>query len=46
MEHLTDKLLIESYHKALELNLSKEFIELIEEELHRRSIHPSIKKTS
>ncbi|MBM7554690.1 sporulation histidine kinase inhibitor Sda [Thalassobacillus pellis] len=46
MEHLTDVLLIESYHKAIELNLSKEFIQLIEEELHKRSIHPSIKKTS
>ncbi|MFD1018835.1 sporulation histidine kinase inhibitor Sda [Thalassobacillus hwangdonensis] len=46
MEHLSDVLLIESYHKAKELKLSKEFIQLIEEELFRRSLHPSMRKTS
>ncbi|MFC7393274.1 sporulation histidine kinase inhibitor Sda [Scopulibacillus cellulosilyticus] len=38
MEKLSDDLLIESYFKAKELELSKEFIHLIEEEIHRRSL--------
>ncbi|GGD04210.1 sporulation protein [Pontibacillus chungwhensis BH030062] len=46
MEHLSDELLIESYYKATELNLSAEFIKLIEEELQRRSIIQNIKRTS
>lgn len=38
MKHLSDELLIESYFKAKELNLSLEFIELIEKEIQRRSL--------
>lgn len=45
MENLSDQLLIESYYKALELQLSPEFIHLIEKELERRSLLNKIKKT-
>ena len=38
MKKLSDELLIESYYKAKRLNLSPEFISLIEMELHRRSL--------
>lgn len=38
MKKLSDELLIESYFKAKELNLSSDFIQLIESELHRRSL--------
>lgn len=43
---LSDELLIESYLKARELNLSPDFITLIESEIHRRSLYFKIKKTS
>jgi developmental checkpoint coupling sporulation initiation to replication initiation len=43
---LSDDLLIESYFKARELNLSADFISLIESEIHRRSLYYKIKKTS
>ncbi|MBO8156006.1 MAG: sporulation histidine kinase inhibitor Sda [Bacillaceae bacterium] len=46
MKHLSDELLIESYHKANELNLSEEFIKLIEDEIHRRNLSHKIKQTS
>lgn len=46
MEHLSDELLIESYYKANDLNLSMEFIKLIEEELQRRSLSHLIKYSS
>ncbi|CEE02105.1 hypothetical protein B4064_0313 [Caldibacillus thermoamylovorans] len=45
MENLSDQLLIESYYKALELQLSPEFIHLIEKEMERRSLLNKIKKT-
>lgn len=38
MNKLSDELLIESYYKAKELKLSYDFIQLIEIELHRRSL--------
>ena len=38
MRKLSDELLIETYHKAKELDLSPDFISLIEKEIHRRSI--------
>ncbi|MFC4404047.1 sporulation histidine kinase inhibitor Sda [Gracilibacillus xinjiangensis] len=38
MENLSDELLIESYRKANELQLSYEFIRLMEEEMKRRSL--------
>ena len=46
MRKLSDELLIESYFKARELNLSPEFIGLIESEINRRSLFNKIKKTS
>ncbi|EPR27758.1 hypothetical protein I656_02587 [Geobacillus sp. WSUCF1] len=46
MKHLSDELLIESYFKAKELNLSPEFIELIEKEIQRRSLTHKIKLSS
>ncbi|ANB61280.1 developmental checkpoint coupling sporulation initiation to replication initiation [Anoxybacillus voinovskiensis] len=46
MKHLSDDLLIESYFKAVELKLNPEFIELIEREIHRRSLGHKIKLSS
>jgi developmental checkpoint coupling sporulation initiation to replication initiation len=46
MRKLSDELLIESYFKARELNLSSEFINLIESEIRRRSLSYKIKKSS
>lgn len=46
MKKLSDELLIESYFKAIELKLSKEFIRLIESEIKRRSLTDRIKATS
>lgn len=39
MQQLSDKLLIESYYKANELDLSPDFVELIEEEIFRRNLN-------
>lgn len=38
MDKLSDELLIESYFKAKELRLGKEFIRLIEQEIQKRSL--------
>jgi developmental checkpoint coupling sporulation initiation to replication initiation len=46
MLKLSDELLIESYHKAIELKLSQDFIRLIKAEIHRRSISHKIKVSS
>ncbi|AIE60822.1 sporulation histidine kinase inhibitor Sda [Bacillus methanolicus] len=46
MHRLSDELLIESYYKALELNLSQDFIRLIEKEIKRRSLSHKIKVSS
>ncbi len=46
LRKLSDELLIESYYKARELNLSPEFIHLIETELHRRSLFHKMKISS
>lgn len=35
---LTDEMLLESYHLAIELNLEDEFISLLLEEIHRRNL--------
>ncbi|WP_091497435.1 sporulation histidine kinase inhibitor Sda [Amphibacillus marinus] len=43
MNHLSDEGLLESYHKATELNLDREFIKLIELEINRRSLTHLIK---
>jgi|GEM_PF-774980 len=41
MQHLSDDLLLESYLKAKELKLSKDFISLIENEIKRRQRNSS-----
>ncbi|WP_461201105.1 sporulation histidine kinase inhibitor Sda [Anoxybacillus sp. TBDG-1] len=46
MKCLPDDLLIESYYKAKELQLSKDFIELIESEIFRRRLDHKLKKSS
>ncbi|OCA91185.1 sporulation protein [Bacillus sp. FJAT-27225] len=46
MRKLSDELLIESYYKAMELNLSPDFIRLIEKEIHRRSLSRRIRVSS
>jgi developmental checkpoint coupling sporulation initiation to replication initiation len=46
LRKLSDELLIESYYKARELNLSPEFIDLIETEIHRRSLFNKLKISS
>lgn len=38
MKKITDQLLIESYFKAIELDLDKDFILVLEEELKRRGL--------
>jgi len=43
MEHLSDELLLESYYKANELNLSPDFLSLIKDEIHRRRLTSKIK---
>jgi len=46
MEHLSDELLLESYHKANELKLSPDFLSLIKDEINRRHLSTKIKKTT
>ena len=46
MRKLSDELLIESYYKAVELKLSREFIRLIEKEISRRSLSHEIRFSS
>ncbi len=46
LRKLSDELLIESYYKARELNLSPEFIHLIETEIHRRALFNKMKISS
>ncbi|MFC3039130.1 sporulation histidine kinase inhibitor Sda [Virgibacillus xinjiangensis] len=38
MKHLSDELLLESYYKANELNLSPDFLLLMEEEIQKRDL--------
>ncbi|QGH34465.1 sporulation histidine kinase inhibitor Sda [Gracilibacillus salitolerans] len=38
MHLLSDEQLFDSYKKAMELNLDKEFIQLLEEEIKKRNI--------
>lgn len=44
MKQLSDSLLIQSYHKAIELNLSSEFVNQIKEELQKRSLLKGVEK--
>ncbi|MDV2683045.1 sporulation histidine kinase inhibitor Sda [Alkalihalophilus lindianensis] len=46
MNNLSDELLIETYYKAIELDLSPDFIELIRMEISRRSLSDKIKISS
>ncbi|WP_078556665.1 sporulation histidine kinase inhibitor Sda [Bacillus alkalicellulosilyticus] len=46
MRKLSDDLLIETYFKAVELNLSDDFIYLIKNEIDRRSLADKIKLSS
>ncbi len=46
MRKLSDELLVESYYKARELNLSPDFIRLIESEIQRRSLAHKIRVSS
>ncbi|KGA98476.1 sporulation protein [Alkalihalobacillus alcalophilus ATCC 27647 = CGMCC 1.3604] len=46
MHNLSDELLIETYYKAVELNLNHDFIELIKLELLNRSLMDKIKLSS
>lgn len=46
MQNLSDELLIETYYKAVELNLNHDFIELIRLEIVNRSLSDKIKLTS
>ena len=43
MKELSDKLLVESYFIAKQLNLSPDFIQLIEIEIYRRLLAHSIR---
>jgi developmental checkpoint coupling sporulation initiation to replication initiation len=45
MNKLTDDLLLEAYYKAKELKLSADFIMLVENEIHRRSLTHKISAT-
>jgi developmental checkpoint coupling sporulation initiation to replication initiation len=44
MKKITDQLLIESYFKAIELDLDKDFILVLEEELKRRGLSLIVQK--
>ncbi|PGO54310.1 sporulation histidine kinase inhibitor Sda [Priestia megaterium] len=44
MKKITDQLLIESYFKSIELDLDKDFILVLEEELKRRGLSLIVRK--
>ncbi|MEH7590871.1 sporulation histidine kinase inhibitor Sda [Priestia megaterium] len=44
MKKITDQLLIESYFKAIELDLDKDFILVLEEELKKRGLSLIVQK--
>ncbi|WP_070120741.1 sporulation histidine kinase inhibitor Sda [Bacillus marinisedimentorum] len=46
MKNLSDDLLIESYLKAVELQLSRDFISLIKSEIDRRALTSRIRVSS
>ncbi|WP_101844358.1 sporulation histidine kinase inhibitor Sda [Halobacillus sp. Marseille-P3879] len=39
MKQLSDNLLLQSYHKAIQLNLSRDFIKQIEREIIERKLY-------
>lgn len=46
MSKLPDDLLIESYFKAKDINLNPHFIQLLEAEIRRRSLHYRVQLSS
>lgn len=44
MDHLSDELLVKSYHKANELDLCPDFIKLIKKEIIKRGLANKITK--
>lgn len=46
MRNLSDYLLLRSYKKALELNLSPDFLSLIESEINKRGLTRKIKRAT
>lgn len=43
IDHLSDELLIKTYYEAIELSLSKNFINLLEDEMKRRNLSQQVK---
>ncbi|HZW68002.1 MAG TPA: sporulation histidine kinase inhibitor Sda [Pseudogracilibacillus sp.] len=43
IDHLSDELLIKAYYEAIELSLSKNFINLLEDEMKRRNLSKQVK---
>lgn len=46
MKNMPNHLLIESYFRAIELNLHQDFIDLLETEIRRRSLSVEVKLSS
>jgi developmental checkpoint coupling sporulation initiation to replication initiation len=46
MKNLSDRLLIEAYFKALELQLEEEFISLIKKEIDRRTLDKNLQSST
>lgn len=46
MENLSDQLLLESYTKAIELDLSPDFLTLIKQEINKRGLTHQIKSVA
>jgi hypothetical protein len=46
MQYITNELLVDSYQKAVELDLDSHFISLLQEEIHRRGIGATIQTGS
>ncbi|MCP3030388.1 sporulation histidine kinase inhibitor Sda [Halobacillus sp. A1] len=46
MKQLSDTLLLQSYHKAIQLNLSKDFINQIEREIIDRKLYHLLDRTN
>ncbi|MCM3129813.1 sporulation histidine kinase inhibitor Sda [Paenibacillus provencensis] len=42
MAMLSDETLLDSYHMAIELQLDVDFIALLLEEIHKRSLHTDV----
>ncbi|MFC0470835.1 sporulation histidine kinase inhibitor Sda [Halalkalibacter kiskunsagensis] len=42
---LDDKILLESYHEAIKLNLDREFISILKDEIKERGLYNELKKS-